>query len=52
MFKRKKKEPTLAQMAARFRLSKVTRKLNKKDLEIVIDGQKFHFEDRPLKKKG
>lgn len=53
MFRRKKKkELTLAQAAARFMLTKTTRKLSKKDLEIIIDGQKFYFIDMPLKKKG
>lgn len=51
IFRRKKKELTLAQMAARFVLTKNTRKLGKKDLEIEIDGQKFYFEDVPLKRK-
>ena len=51
-FRRKKKEQTLAQLAARFVLSKTTRKLGKKDLEIEIDGQKFEFIDMPFKMKG
>lgn len=56
MFRRKKKqEQSLAQLAARFVLTKTTRKLSKKDLEVEIDGQKFYFMDMPLvksKKKG
>lgn len=52
IFRRKKKEPSLAQIAARFTLTKITRKLSKKDLEVEIDGQKFYFIDMPLKKKG
>lgn len=51
MFKRKKKEPSLAQIAARFQLSRVTRKLSKKDLEVIIDGHTFYFIDIPLKRK-
>ena len=51
LFRRKKKqEQSLAQIAARFVLTKTTRKLSKKDLEIEIDGLIFHFEDMPLKK--
>jgi len=50
LFRRKKKEQTLAQAAARFVLTRTTRKLSKKDLEIEIDGYIFHFEDMPLKK--
>ena len=55
MFRRKKKqEQTFAQQAARFVLTKTTRKLTKKDLEVEIEGQKFYFIDMPLvkKKKG
>ena len=55
MFRRKKKqEQSLAQIAARFVLTKTTRKLSKKDLEVEIKGQKFYFIDMPLikKKKG
>lgn len=53
MFRRKKKKgQTFAQQAARFVLTKTTRKLSKKDLEVIIDGQKFYFIDMPLKKKG
>lgn len=53
MFRRKKKkEQTFAQQAARFVLTKTTRKLSKKDLEVEIDGQKFYYIDMPLTKKG
>lgn len=55
MFRRKKKQDqSLAQIAARFVLTKTTRKLSKKDLEVEIEGQKFYFIDMPLvkKKKG
>lgn len=51
MFKRKKRKETLAQAVARFKLSSPAYKLGKKDLEIEIDGQKFHFIDMPLKRK-
>lgn len=47
---KKKKELTFAQQAARFVLTKTTRKLSKKDLEVEIGGQKFYFIDMPLKK--
>lgn len=50
LFRRKNEGQTLAQIAAKFVLTKTTRKLSKKDLEIEIDGHTFHFEDMPLKK--
>lgn len=52
IFRRKKKEQTLAQVAARFRYTTSTRKLSKKDLEVTIDGYKFYYEEIPLNKKG
>ena len=50
-FKRKKDKVSLAQIAARYVAVKKVRKLSKKDLEVVIDGEKFHYIDIPLKKK-
>lgn len=50
LFRNKEKRQTLAQAAAKFVLTRTTRKLSKKDLEIGIDGYTFHFEDMPLKK--
>lgn len=51
LFRKKKKQESLARIAARFVQSKTIKKLSKKDLEIVIDGEKFHFIDIPLKRK-
>ena len=50
IFRRKKKEPTLAQIASHFVMGR-TRTLSKKDLEIEIEGLKFYFIDIPLKRK-
>ena len=55
LFRRKKREQSFAQIAAKYVLGKRTRKLSQKDLEITIDGYKFYFLDMPLekdKKKG
>lgn len=51
-FQKKKNTESLAQIVARFKVSKNIGKLSKKDLAIVIDEYKFHFIDIPLNKKG
>lgn len=50
IFRRKKREQTLAQIVSHYKAVRETRKLlPKKELEIEIDGQKFEFIDMPLK---
>ena len=52
IFRRKKREQTLAQIVSHYKAVRGTRKLlPKKELEIEIDGQKFEFIDMPLKEK-
>lgn len=51
-FQKKKQEIKNAiRIVALFKATKSVKKLRKKDLEIIIDGYKFHFIDIPLVRK-
>lgn len=52
-FPKKKKQGirSAIRIASRLKIAKPVRELRKKDLEVIIDGYKFHFIDMPLLRK-